>query len=354
MAKNVQLESKLTQALNQGIFKCSDTYLTTVKIFNKANFNKYLFIQSFIQVGDNIEAIFIDRHNLGFIQKTYNLNELLEQWQLLKYDPELMKETIATVANHVMSGTLFTYYQPLGNLLVLNAGMDNLIVVPSQDIYPVIAKILGECPAHTYGQGFTFPGGLGYLPLPASLKASLDEHRAKSAMMPPAPEIINVSKSDDPAVKEPYAAFDVEKYESPRGSIPYIPAISLMKYKMVGAEMLEGNLACMVHLDKGSPTTFYIKSDDVKWLYVHGCKDNQMVAKALNNQAGTCDINYDSSEAYRFTDEDKNQVLVINLEYRNAKGVRSYTGCFSSKHMAKYAEQLAKIKTTDLVFTKSE
>lgn len=353
MAKNVQLESKLNEALNKGIFKCTDAYLATIKNLNKANINKYLFVQSVVQTGDVIEAIFVDRHNLEFIQKTYNVNELLEQWQLLKYDAELMKETIATVANNLMTGTLFTFYQPLGNLLVLNAGVENVVIVPSQDIYPVLAKILGECPSHTHGYGFTLPGGTKVLPLPPSIKASLDEYRTRNPEVPNTPPTINLSKKNDPAVKYPYAAFDAEKHETSRGSISYIPAISLMKYKIVGAEMLEGNVACMVHLDKGSPTSFYIKSEDVQWLYVHGRKDNQMIAKALNNHSGVFDVDYDKSEAFRFTDENNNQVLVINLEYRNSKGERSYTGCFSPRLMMMHAEQLAKIKTTDLVFAKS-
>lgn len=149
MIKNANLENILDELFKDSINGYSDEYLNTLNTIIGDDYKHHLTIQSVALQDNKLECIFIDRFNLKFVSKVYDLNHLLTQWNYLRYNVVKMKEVVQMVIDYSTMNTIFTFICQDTNLIILNAGVDHLIVVPSTDIYPLLKTIYGTLPPHT-------------------------------------------------------------------------------------------------------------------------------------------------------------------------------------------------------------
>lgn len=109
MIKNPNLESKLDELFKDSINGYSEEYLSTLNTIIADDYKQHLTIHSVALVENQLECIFIDRFNLKFVTKVYDLRNLLTQWNYLKYDVPKLKEVIQTVINYTAMNAIFTY-----------------------------------------------------------------------------------------------------------------------------------------------------------------------------------------------------------------------------------------------------
>ncbi len=160
------LNSKISDIFTGLHNGCSDDYVTKVKNICNDNLQKYLTVQSGMLCEGKLELIFIDRFNVNFVSKTYDVTKLLNDWEYLKYNITLMQEIISVVINYYTLNNYFTYNLVTGGLVVINAGVENVIILPTKDVYPLLTNLFGTMPTHTLLPTTKISAGPGYIHVP--------------------------------------------------------------------------------------------------------------------------------------------------------------------------------------------
>ena len=321
MIKNPNLESKLDELFKDSINGYSEEYLSTLNTIIADDYKQHLTIHSVALVENQLECIFIDRFNLKFVTKVYDLRNLLTQWNYLKYDVPKLKEVIQTVINYTAMNAIFTYVCTDVSLVILNAGPDNLIILPSTDIYPILSNLYGTAPPHTIIK-----------PVTLTKEPNLKEDIGRQPIGP----ITTEEKSD---FKPTNSTYKRELIGWGNLRTIYCPKIITVQLSLDGTKTYIELCETAHHTDRVVVEEPF--NSISRKLYNRYKADNRKLGKVLGQlSTGVDKITVSSNYLFKNKSDEVIDALVTVLDSTDARMPRLITGYLTGNTLAKYVNLL--------------